>query len=258
VVKDRIRYAKKFSHCLLNRDFSEFGTFSETRKEHILKALSGLAKFLGMYEDFKALIKAYGLKWRSSNAEDLIISRMIKATENNNVLEWIREVKAKLPQLNDFMDFVLVSGLRFEEAINSYNLIIGLAKEGRLNDYYNAEKETLEHYRFKNLFIRRTKKVFVTFIPKTFVERISNQKQLTRFQIDNWIKRKGFKSRFSDIREYFATYMTKQLSQAEIDFLQGRVCASVFMRNYFTPALIKDLKQRTFKATRKIENSIKA
>jgi len=57
------------------------------------------------------------------------------------------------------MDFVSVSGLRYEEAVNSYNLIIDLAKEGRPNEYYNAEKEILEHYRLKKLFIRRTKKL---------------------------------------------------------------------------------------------------
>ena len=104
------------------------------------------------YEDFRRLVKAYGLKWKTGNAEDLIISRMIKANENVNVLEWIHEVKDKLPKLSDFMDFILVSGLRYEEAINSYNLIIDLAKEGTLSDYYNAEKETLEHYQFKKLY----------------------------------------------------------------------------------------------------------
>jgi hypothetical protein len=41
--------------------------------------------------------------------------------------------------------------------------------------------------------------------------------------------------------------MTKYLTQPEIDFLQGRISASVFMRNYFNPALIGDLKERVFK-----------
>jgi len=53
--------------------------------------------------------------------------------------------------------------------------------------------------------------------------------------------------RFGDIREYWATYMTRHLKEAEIDFLQGRISSSIFMRNYFNPALISDLKQRTFK-----------
>jgi len=58
--------------------------------------------------------------------------------------------------------------------------------------------------------------------------------------------------RFSDIREAHANVLTKYLRQAEIDFLQGRVSASVFMRNYFNPALIIDLRKRVFKAVSEI------
>jgi intergrase/recombinase len=248
-IKDRVRYAKKYKDCLLNRDFRELNTFSDSKRSHVLKALSGLAKFLGMYEEFKSLVKAYGLKWKSGNADDLIISRLTKAAENRDVIKWISSVKAKLPKLCCFMDFVLVSGLRCEESIKAYNLIIDLADKGRLSEYYNAETEALEHFRFKKLFIRRTKKAFISFIPKTFIEKVTKQKKLTRFQIDNWIRRDNkLRSRFGDIREYYATYMTRYLKQPEIDFLQGRVSANVFMRNYFNPALISDLKERTFKA----------
>jgi len=61
------------------------------------------------------------------------------------------------------------------------------------------------------------------------------------------LRRQGFNLRFSDIREYYATFMTKVLNPAEIDFLQGRVSTSVFMKNYFNPALIKDLRHRVFR-----------
>jgi len=252
VVKDRVRYAKKYGHCLFKRDFGELTTFSDSKRSHVLKALSGLAKFLGIYEDFKGLVKAYGLTWKTASADDLIISRLTKANENNDVIEWIGKVRKKFPELNVFVDFVLVSGLRYVESVKAFNLIVDLAKEGRLSEYYNAETEALEHFRFKQLFIRRTKKAFISFIPKSFIQRVSNQKNLTTYQISNSIKRNGFKSRFSDVREYYATFMTKWLSQPEIDFLQGRVSANVFMRNYFNPALITDLKERTFKAMNEI------
>jgi intergrase/recombinase len=256
-VKDRLRYAKKYSCYLLKHDFSELNTFSDSKRGHVLKALSALAKFLGLYEDFKRLVRAYGLKWKSSNAEDLIISRLTKTNRNNDILKWVHEVKAKLSKLDVFMDFVLVSGLRFREAINSYNLIIDLAKNGKLSEYYDSEKKVLEHFRFKRLFIRRTKKAFISFIPKQLIKRITEQQKLTTFQVDNWIRRDNrFKSRFSDIREYWATYMTKWLTVSEIDFLQGRVSGSVFMRNYFNPALITDLKERVFKGIREIQNKL--
>ena len=46
------------------------------------------------------------------------------------------------------------------------------------------------------------------------------------------------------MREAHATFMTKYLRPSEIDFLHGRVSSSIFMRNYFNPALINDLKER--------------
>jgi len=37
--------------------------------------------------------------------------------------------------------------------------------------------------------------------------------------------------------------MTKYLKESEINFLHGRVSASIFMQNYFNPAWISDLKE---------------
>jgi hypothetical protein len=48
----------------------------------------------------------------------------------------------------------------------------------------------------------------------------------------------------------------KYLKEAEIDFLQGRVSGSVFMRNYFNPALIDDLKQRVLNGIAEIQQRI--
>ncbi len=228
-------------------NLSELNTFSDAKRNHVLKGLSALAKFLGVYEEFKGLIKSYGLTWKTANADDLIISRLTKTEENKNVIEWLKKVEKGIPKFSIFLKFVLVSGLRYVESIRAYNLIVDLASEGRLGSYYNVETEALEHFRFKKLFIRRTKKAFISFVPKQLVERIAMQEKITRPKIDNQIKRSGFKSRFGDAREYFATYMTKWLNPAEIDFLQGRVSASVFMKHYFNPALIGDLKQRVFK-----------
>jgi intergrase/recombinase len=253
VVKDRVRYAKKYKDCLLKRDFSELNSFSDSKRNHVLKALSSLAKFLGMYQDFKASMKNCGLTWKTMTTEDLIISRLAGANKSDDIIWWISKIKKRIPELSVFMDFVLISGLRLNESIRAYNLVIHLAKEGKLNEYYDVEAEALEHFRFKHLFIRRTKKVFISFIPKVFIDRISKQENLTRYQIDNRIRRDNkLKSRFSDIREYYATYMTKWLTQPEIDFLQGRVSANVFMRNYFNPALISDLKERAFRGINEV------
>jgi intergrase/recombinase len=191
---------------------------------------------------------ARALKWENVKAEDLMISRLTKFETQGSVIAWIKTVKEEWSCFNAFMDFITVSGLRCVEAIASYNLISDLSGQGKLNEYYNTEKEILEHFRFKQLFIRNNKKAFASIVPRALIERVSVSDKITLAQITNRIKRKGWKPRFNDIREYFATQMTKHLSQSEIDFLQGRISGSVFMRNYFNPALITDLKERVFKA----------
>jgi len=42
-------------------------------------------------------------------------------------------------------------------------LIIELTNQNRLDEYYNAEQQTVEHFRFRQTFIRRTKKSFHKF-----------------------------------------------------------------------------------------------
>jgi len=145
---------------------------------------------------------------------------------------------------------MLISGLRFEEAIRSHNLIIELSENGKLNSYY--ENETLQHYKFKKQFVRRTKKAFLSFMPRRTIEKIRKSKKLTKSMIYCKLKRQGFNLRFGDIREYQATFMTRWLNPAEIDFLQGRVSASVFTSNYLNPALIGDLRQRIFQGLKEI------
>ena len=246
VVDDRFRYAKEYSSCLLDGDFSRLLDLKIDKRCHVLAALSALAKFLGIYGDFKSLVSNYGLKWNVRN-DDLLIARLTKTENPRAIFAWINDVKAKCPELTDFMDFMTVTGLRYDEGIESYNLIIKLAQQRKLDTYFNAEKGMLEHFRFKEVFIRRTKKAFVSFAFEDMLHRIAKNKPLNIHSVQTRVKRNCGRLAFSDIREMHATLLTKFLNPAEIDFLQGRVSGSVFMRNYFNPALLTDLKDRVFK-----------
>jgi len=254
--KDRLSYALKYSDCLLNRDFSSLKVLSDDKRVHVMKALSALSKYLGVYDDFKALVRNYGLKWAGRSGDDLIIERLTKVINQNDVIEWIKRVKGIAPDYAAFMDFMAATGLRYEEAVNSWNLIITLAGEGRLEDYYKVEDEVLEHFRFKEKFIRRSKKAFISFVREDLIKDIKASKTLTLNVLPNRIKRRGLRLRFGDIREFHASILTKHLRQPEIDFLHGRVSTSVFMRNYFNPAWIQDLKKRALKASQSILEKI--
>ena len=256
VAKDRLSYAKKFSDCLVNRDFSELRLMTPDKRVHVMKALAALSKFLGIYEDFRSLVKNYGFKWKGKSSDQLIIERLTKVQNPDEVFEWTKTVKRELPELECFMDFMTVTGLRFIEAINSYNLIIELTKEGKLSSYYDSQKAVLTHYKFKDIFIRNSKKAFISFVSKRLVEAIGRRQPLNYSSVQTIVRRKIRKQRFSDIREAHGTFLTKHLRQPEIDFIHGRVSANVFMQSYFNPALISDLKDRLSKGVSELLNKV--
>ena len=247
---DLLRVARKYHRILWEpSEASQLLNLSDSNRRLTMAALANLSKFLGMYKVWKGIVKDSGLKWSSGRSEDLIIQRLAKAQNTDHIVDWVRSVKDAVPALSVFVDFTVASGIRFVESVSSFNLIIDLSRQGHLSQYYTAERALLEHYKFKDLFIRRGKKVFISFVPRDMIAAVQECSQFTSDAISSRIKRAKLSSRFGDIREFWASYMTKHLRQSEIDFLQGRISASVFMRNYFNPAWITDLKQRTLKGT---------
>nr|MDO8135375.1 hypothetical protein [Candidatus Njordarchaeum guaymaensis] len=236
----------------MTRNLSELRTLTDDKRCHAMKALSALAKYLGLYDDFKQLVHNYGLKWGGKSADDIIIARLTKNVRGDEIYVWMRTIKVEFPEWKDFIDFMATTGLRYVEAVESWNLIRQLARAGQLSEYYKVEKQVLEHFRHKELFIRKSKKAFISFVSKDLVDRVAQGQRLSMDLLPTRIKRKGLKRRFGDIRELHGSLLTKHLSQPEIDFIHGRISTNVFMRNYFNPAWISDLQTRTLKATAEI------
>lgn len=206
------------------------------------------------------MVRNYGITWAGRNKDDIVIERLTKVEDPQEVFKWIQEVKGARPEIADLMDLMAITGMRLVEAIESYNLIIRLSKIPRkrqLKEYYNAESGILEHFKFKETFIRNTKKVFISFVPLDMIERIKGNMEIASANsIIKSLQRSKIKSRFGDIREANGTFLTKYLQQPEIDFIHGRVATNVFMRNYFNPALIEDLKARAFQGIKEIRGKI--
>ena len=178
VVRDYVNYCKRFSHCLVNRDLREVEKLRVGIRSNVVKALSSLAKFLGIYEEYKGLMKSYGINWKGRSSDDLMIDRISRDQDPEEIWTWIREVKQKIPELQEFMDFIATTGLRLQEAITSFNMVQELSHEGKLGDYYRAGM--LEHFRFKELFIRKSKKAFVSYVPEELIRRIQDANLLVQ------------------------------------------------------------------------------
>ena len=244
-VPDYWRFARRYGHLLLKGDLSPLKMFSSYKRSHVLKTLATLSKFLGLYKEFRDLREAYGIKWSRGDSARIVIKRLLRANNERDLLDRIRKLKKEIPQISSFLDLIATTGLRLVEALNAYNLIISLAKEGKLREYY--EDSILKHYEYPEIFIRKTKKVFISIVPNSVIEEILKAEKLIYDIIKKRMQRRRIE-RFSDLREYWASKMVKYLKQPEIDFLMGHTSANVFMANYFNPVWIKDLKKRTWRA----------
>jgi len=265
-----VSYAQRYCTALLTKDMTVIRGLSDTMRPNAMKGLSALAKFLGCYDDFKKLVSDSGLKWSGKSADDIFIDRLTSVKDPEEIWTWIRTVKKERPELTGFLDLMVTSGLRLIEAFNSFNLIGALARsEGlalvlsnngktRVSGYFNVEKLTLEHFWFRDMFIRRSKKAFISFVPEQLVREISKlEPWVSTDAVQKMVQKRGLQLRFADIREAHATFMNKYLKKEEIDFLHGRVTSGVFMQHYFNPSLISDLKTRVFQGVAEIQEKVK-
>ena len=225
-------YAFRF-HRLLNGNLSELEAFTKTKCGITLRALVALSKYLGCYEVFKARMNQFGLKWEGYDNFDSFLR--IMQNKQSDVLKWVEKCLSVLDEsYRTLVWFALISGMRKSEVINSFNLTITLGREDRLSEYYNEELQTLEHFRYKSIFIRGKKNVFFSFVPREFVDKILRCKTVSASGFKRRIIRNGFSSEFQGLRDYFATFMVHhELLQQEVDLLQGRIGRTLFMKHYF-------------------------
>ena len=231
-------YSRKYFRFVLEKDLTELARLNNSVRNNTIKALIVLSKFLGELEDFKTRLKSHGIKETShTNSVDAFL-RMMNAG-NSNILQYYRDIQQHLrPNERLFSKFLLVSGLRMTEAITSFNMIIKLHTEGRLGDYFNADLSALEHFKYKEQFLRGTKNCFITFIDPALVSEIANSTPVNYAQIRKRLLKEKLGMRFNEFRDYFATYMLKHgIVEYECNMVQGRINPdSILTKHYLSPS----------------------
>ncbi|TET64050.1 hypothetical protein E3J49_05230 [Candidatus Bathyarchaeota archaeon] len=247
-------YARKYVELINNPSAIE--VFSNSKKNHILKSFIALSKYYGFYQQFKKILEDYGVTWSHTSSVDSFFR--ILNNSNSNVLKWYDKAIEVLDDndLSMYLGFVLLSGLRKSEAVDSFNLMIKLDDKDKLNDYYNEELKTIEHFRYPDLFFRQTKNVFISMIPKDMIMQIVQCQPVTYETIRKRLYRRGLNIRIRDLRDYYATFMVRHgLIREEVDLLQGRIPPNIFIRHYWSPSF-KELRDRTLKATKQLEQTL--
>jgi len=243
-------YARKFGHLLFSGNIAELNRLpmSERRRGDVLRALAVLSKYLGYYDEFTRLRKACGLSWERRDGFQSFL-RIVRRNAKGDMVEWVKNCVGCLDRsYATFVKFVYLSGLRLGEAIESFNLVVRLSREGRLNEYYDGEMQCLEHYRFPEKFIRVKKNTFISFVPENIISKVCKCRTVSESGLKRRLAKNKLKRRLRDLRDHFATFMVFHgLLREEVDLLQGRVGRSIFMRHYFSPSL-KELRDKTLNA----------
>jgi intergrase/recombinase len=148
---------------------------------------------------------------------------------------------------------MLLSGVRKNEGIESFNLIIDLYKQNKLNQYFNEELSVLEHFKFKQ-FLRNSKNVYVSILPKELIYEIANSNPVSYSMIRKRLCKNNLKLRIKELRSYWASFMTKNriLISEECDVCQGRIPKSVFARHYLKESL-KELSTKVLTSLKELD-----
>ncbi|MCL2476024.1 integrase [Candidatus Bathycorpusculum sp.] len=202
-------------------------------QRHKLCALANLAKYLNRYSQFKEQMHNAGLHWNNNDsAFKGFLS--IFSKNHNDVPKYLEDIWTALNWNEQiFVKFLAITGLRAGEGIDSFNLIIELNDKGRLGEYYNKESCVLEHFKYKELFLRKTKNTFISFVSPQFIEEICNASPVNYNIIQCRLKRLNKSLRFKELRSFNNTFIRKHNVLGElVDILAGRVPKSVFVRHY--------------------------
>ncbi len=199
--------AMKYSECLDNP--SKILSLPQSQRPNVLKAIVCLSKYLGCYEQYKMKLKNYGIKWTN---EDTAFNGFLAIFnhKHDSLPKYIKEIQSVLCDNERlFVRFLAITGLRKNEGLNSFNMIIDLHSKGKLGEYYNEELEVLEHFKYGKVFLRGTKNAYISFVSKEIINQVCNSQPVTYNAIHCRFMRKKLQIRLKELRSYNNTYLRK-------------------------------------------------
>lgn len=253
--EDRLRYSKVYASVLTSSGIPNgLLQLSSNKRIHVMKALSCLAKYLGCYDRWQVACKQHQLSWSTGTEKLDAFNRFFDSSKDlDTMIEWLREAMAVLPsQYSRFLLFCTLTGLRASECIEAVRLLNG----HQITDYYNPEQSILQHYRFPQLFIRRTKAVYISVINDkilSIAQSINSAPTLNAVKMA--IKHRCLSMQLKYCRKIYASFLRQQGVQPEIiDMLQGRIGKNIFLRHYLTPS--SSYKTEVLKALGKLQSQL--
>jgi integrase-like protein len=251
---------------------------SGAMRRHAMEAITAYAKYSGLYEKWCQIRKHYSLRWTNGDESLHVMYRFFNGESLESMLAKVKEMMRSLPPfMAKIVKFACLIGLRPSEVVESVRLINlqnnftdtlsgtppkrahtpSATPVKRSPQYYNPERQALEHFRFPEIFLRQTKKAYISFVTPPMIEEIVKNitsQEIHRIPtysaITHACRRVGIACELHLCRKLFASHLRASGIQPEIiDLLQGRVSQSILTRHYLVPKpsfkedIIKALEQ---------------
>ena len=227
-------------YCSLLNDVNSILLSKPTIRNNVINALTALSRFLGTYNSFMAEMKAHGIK-RARADPVQAFTRIFNSNAHKGLGEWYKNAMTVLKENERlYLRFMLLSGVRATEGVKAFNLIVEFGAK-YTEGYYDERTGFLEHFKYPKLFLRSSKNVYISAVPKELLDEISNSKGISYNALDKRLERAGLPMRIKQLRSFYATKMREMgLLSEQIDLVQGRVGKSIFLQHYFKQdALLK-------------------
>jgi intergrase/recombinase len=128
--------------------------------------------------------------------------------------------------------------MRASECAESIRLIKNskLLVEGQ---YYDPERQILQHYEFPHIFIRRTKAIYISIVDREILgiaQEIDKAPPLY-YGLKKVIMHRSLTMRIKYCRKIYTSWLRQSGIEPEIvDMLSGRVGKNIFLRHYYWPS----------------------
>jgi hypothetical protein len=245
-----MRYAKKYYQIILlscdghYRNAQSLLQMQGDKRIHIMKAISSLARFTGQVPAWQEIKQRYNLTWSTGNEKLNAFQRFFDDGKSlDSMLQWVRDALEILPaQMGEAIKWSTLTGLWPAESLQAIRLINDPIA---FKTYYDTDRQILQHFNFPELFLRRTKTVYITIVDNELLTIARNAVSKPSYDRIRYAcaASGGLDFHMAYCGKIYASWLRQSGIESEfVDLLQDRVPKTVFARHYFTPTWIIGIK----------------
>ena len=235
-------------------------SLSGPQRRHAMEALTCLSKYLGCYDRWQEIRKRYSLKWSNGDESLATLQRFFnQETSLDHMIQTVKEMMRVLPrQMALVIRHALLTGLRPSEACESVRLLLLCFPDNSGESRYNTERQMLQHYLYPEIFLRATKKAYISYITLDNLQPIINNleaKTPSWNAIRHACRSRNINMEMSLCRKIFASHLRQSGIQPEVvNLLHGRVDSDILTRHYLVPS--STLKDQVLDALKQLQKMI--